>query len=160
MSNINDLQEQFENLIKQGQELLEKMKENNIADASKKVERWKPKYGDHYYYIDSFGDVGEAYYDTNAYGDLFRYKTGNHFKTEEEAHKELDRRLAEQELLDMCDDSGVIEIGFDIDNREFCAMGEDSDYLFSPYRFATEESAKKAIYTLGEDKLKLIFRID
>ena len=33
MNNISDLQEQFENLIKQGQELLEKMKE----EQSKRV---------------------------------------------------------------------------------------------------------------------------
>ena len=41
MNNTNNLQEQFENLIKQGQELLEKMKENQNADVSKKVR--KPK---------------------------------------------------------------------------------------------------------------------
>ena len=161
MNKINDLQEQFESLIKQGQELLEKMKENHIADVSKKVKRWQPKYGDNYYYVDSLGDVGAVYYDTSAYGDLFRHKTGNCFRTEEEAQKELDRRIAEQEILDLCDWDGEEKayiVDYDVKTNKFSWNWFYE--ITSPYRFATEESVKKAIDTLGTDKLKLIFRID
>ena len=120
-----------------------------------------PKDGEHYYYVDSLGDVGESYYDTNDYGDLFRHKTGNCFKTEEEAQKERGRRLAEQELLALCDgESGdVAEIYFrSIDSR--FAVTVISPCVSSPYHFATKESAQKAIDTLGKEKLKLIFRIE
>lgn len=37
MNNVNNLQEQLENLIKRGQELLEKMKEEHFGDVSKGV---------------------------------------------------------------------------------------------------------------------------
>lgn len=134
---------------------MEKLREEKI-----KTKRWKPKDGETYWYLYSDGTFERGFWILQNAILLGRYKIGNCFKSKKDAQKELDRRLAEQELLDMCDNSGVIEIGFDIDNREFCAMGEDSDYLFSPYRFATEESAQKAIDTLGEEKLKLIFRID
>ena len=123
------------------------------------TKRWKPEEGKGYYAIWSHGRIDFYRWD-NDIEDNNCFKLGNCFKSEEEAQKELDRRITERELLDLCDDSGFIEIGFDVDNREFCAMGEDSDYLFSPYRFATEESAQNAIKQLGEDKLKLIFRID
>lgn len=129
-----------------------------FVDATKKV-RWKPKNGDIYFIIRGSGETEwETWVDSK--WDIGCYDFHNCFETEEQAQKELDRKLAEQELLDMCDDSGVVEIGFDVDNREFCAMGEDSDYLFSPYRFATEKSCKKAIKQLGTEKLKLIFRFD
>ena len=86
----------------------------------------------------------------------------NVFRTREEAEKELARRKAETELLDMCDWTSDCDrtwvIFHDKNTSHF-----DVDYYFSrqhgAYNFASEESARKAIDTLGEEKLKLIFRI-
>lgn len=122
------------------------------------TKRWKPVKGQDYYFIGIDLGIYNILWNNDTI-DNCHFKVGNCFKSKEQAQKELDRRIAEQELLDFCGDSGIIEIGFDIDNREFCAMGEYSDYLFSPYRFATKESCQKAIDTLGTEKLKLIFRI-
>lgn len=162
MNNIKDLQEQFENFIKQGQELLEKMKEECISDVSKKVKRWKPKDGDVYYGVVADGTIKRITWD-NDIVDCGYYKMGNCFKTEEEALKELDRRFAEQELLDMCDGSSDddyrVEIGYDRDADLF-ETGQYGGMLGSCYHFASVKSAQKAIDTLGTDKLKLIFRID
>lgn len=162
MSNMNDLQERFENLIKQGKELLEKMKEECIADNGKKVKRWKPIDGDVYYSVMLDGAIKRLPWD-NDIADNNHYKFGNCFKTEEEAQKELDRRLAEQELLDLCDGSSDddywVEIGYDRDTDLF-ETGQYGRMVGNCYHFASEESAQKAIDMLGTEKLKLIFRID
>ena len=161
MNNINNLQEQFENLIKQGQELLEKMKEERFADVSKKVKRWKPKDGDVYYGVMSDGNIRTNIWESDVF-DCGYYSIGNCFKTEEEAQKELNRRRAEQELLDMCDwkDGECAEIVYDFEDKEFSVEYAFTTSCYSPYRFATKESCQKAIDTLGTEKLKLIFRID
>lgn len=162
MNNVNDLQEQFENLIKQGQELLEKMKENQNADVSKKV-RWKPKVGDVYYYITTTGGIDYFKWvgTSGSSTDDRLYEINNCFQTMEEAQKELDRRIAERELLDMCDWESD-SVYFIVFNKDIDTFDTDSYNTFipTPYRFATYESCQKAIDTLGEEKLKLIFRID
>lgn len=162
MNNINDLREQFENLIKRGQELLEKMKENQNSDVSKKV-RWMPKNGECYYVVNGGGEITSKGWGDDIY-DEGCYNLNNVFKTEEDAHKELDRRLAEQELLDMVDaktsdenDKWFIEY----DPRGPVFYPNNTVFrLTTPFLFATEESCQQAINTLGEDKLKLIFRIN
>ena len=161
MNNINDLQEQFENLIKQGQELLEKMKETQIADVSK-TKRWKPKDGDVYYGVVADGTIKRITWNDDII-DYGYYKLGNCFETDEEAQKELDRRFAEQELLDMCDGSSDddywVEINYDKDTDLF-ETGQYGRMVGNCYHFASGKSAQKAIETLGTEKLKLIFRIE
>lgn len=164
MNNINDLQEQLENIIKQGQELLEKMKEERISYVSK-TKRWKPKKGESYWYV---ADHGRCVLTTSRCSELDeeRFEFSNVYQTDKEAQKELDRRRSEQELLDMCDRDGDIEIRCNPNSGEFeasgfdCLFGEERSFVWSPYRFSTKESCQKAIDTLGSEKLKLIFRID
>lgn len=133
---------------------------NHFGDTNKKVRRWTPELCKYYYYVSQEQRrVVQDYYGGFDYENNL-YTFGNCFKTEEEAQKELDRRLAEQEILDFCDldvrkpyqiSYYVSEMGF----KPVSFGGYDS-----PYRFASEESAQKAIDTLGTEKLKLIFRID
>lgn len=160
MNNINDLKEQLENLIKQGQELLEKMKER-VADTSK-TKRWKPKDGETYWYIYGDGTIDYDFWTSKNDILLGRYKLGNCFETEEEAQKELERRIVEQELLDLCDwkNGACAEIMYDFMDKEFSVGYPCTETCYSPYRFASKKSCQKAIDTLGTEKLKLIFRID
>lgn len=131
----------------------------HIGDTNKKVRRWKPKNGDDYYGVTGDGNIKSIIWNTDVV-DCGYYQIGNCFKTEEEAQKELDRRFAEQELLDFCD--------WDVTEPYHIAYGRHEDIFhptlymgaYCPYRFASEESAQKAIDTLGTEKLKLIFRID
>ena len=151
------IQNDFNEFMKQAKELVEK---ERVAEASK-TKRWKPKDNDMYFFIDSVGMISEDWYTCGCKTDVFRNTTSNCFQTKEEAQKELDRRLAEQELLDMCDWGGgekVYLIEYN-DQRDFFDWNL-FDYIYSPYRFATQESCQKAIDTLGTEKLKLIFRID
>ena len=143
----------------QYQEYMELKKQ--FADASKKV-RWKPKQGDEFFCVDSAGKIEKSFFTPNLNADIFRYRIGNCFQTEEEAKKEFNRMIAERELLDMADGSlngGWYEIEYipKEDCFDYCGYSEISS---SCYRFASKESARKAIDTLGTEKLKLIFRID
>lgn len=132
-----------------------------FADASKKV-RWKPALGDTFFLITTTTHIDSMRYLTGN-SDVCEkiFKTGNCFQTREEAQKELDRRIAELELLDLCDWEGD-SVYFIIFNKTIDTFDTDSYNTFipTPYRFASEESAQEAIDTLGTEKLKLIFRID
>lgn len=158
MTDIFEMEKEFDALVKKGQELIEKLKKEKS-----KPKRWKPKDGETYWYIYGDGTIEYGFWTSKDNTVLGRYKLGNCFKTQEAAQKELDRRIAEQELLDMCDGSSTdcfwAEIGYDRDTDLFEA-GEYGRMVGSCYHFATEESAQKAIDTLSTEKLKLIFRID
>lgn len=162
--NIEEMEKEFNQLMKQGQELLEKMKETEIADVSKKVKRWKPKLEDEYFCVDSIGGIKKTFFSLNSNTDVFNHRIGNCFKTEEEAQKELDRRIAEQELLDMVDakmsDENCKWI-IEYDPRGPVFYPNNAFFRFTtPLLFSSKESCQKAIDTLGDDKLNLIFRID
>ena len=131
-----------------------------VADATKKV-RWKPKEGEPYWHIYDDGTIDYDFWTSENDILLGRYKLGNCFETEGEAQKELDRRIAERELLDLCDWEGEESAYFiEYNDKRDVFYWDWFNFIYSPYRFATDESVKKAIDTLGEEKLKLIFRID
>ena len=124
------------------------------------IKRWFPKKDEQYYSI--YNCEVESCHNISNETAKKQYDVNNIFKTREEAEKELSRRKAETELLDMCDwtaDSDRMWMIFY--DRGFSHF--NTDYYFSqqhtPYCFASEESARKAIDKLGEEKLKLIFRI-
>jgi hypothetical protein len=124
------------------------------------TKRWKPKDGETYFFILADGDIVPRIWENDVVdNDCFRL--GNCFETEEEAQKEFDRKLVEQELLDLCDwESGEwVCIRYDVGRKlfDFASFGF---LVYSPYRFASLTSCRRAIDTLGTEKLKLIFRID
>jgi hypothetical protein len=153
------IQADFDEFMKSAKEFIEKEKAKHISQQEKKVRRWKPEKGDDFWFLAGTSIVKSIYSD----GDIDKciFKAGDGFKTKDEAQKELNRRIAEQELLDMCDWNGeesvyLIEYNDQRDVFEWNWY----EYIYSPYRFASKESAQKAIDTLGPEKLKLIFRID
>lgn len=154
---VFEMQKEFDALMKRGQELIKMLKENQ----SEKVKRWKPKQGDEFFCVDSCGKIEKTFFTTNLNADLFRYASGNCFKTEAEAKKHFDRMLAEQELLDMCDWDGgeLYSIYYVISDNDF-VITRYVNITHAPYRFASRESAQKAINKLGKEKLKLVFRVD
>ena len=155
---IFEMQKEFDELMKSAQALIEKLKENQ----SKMVKRWKPNKGEEYFCVDSVGKIEKSFFTPNLNADIFRYTVGNCFKTEQEAQKELDRMVTEQELLDMCDWNNGTDLMWSIlysfsDGSFDCSW---SSLTHSPYRFSSKESCEKAIEQLGTEKLKLVFRID
>lgn len=158
---MNDIFEQIQNdfneFMKQAKELVEKHQNANTS----KTKRWKPKNNEKYFYITPDFKLNAEYFEGQF--DEECWGGGNCFKTKEQAQKELDRRLAEQELLDMCDwKCGLprYEIDFDVNSDIFLVFGDLGSLISSPYRFSSEESCQQALDTLGTEKLKLIFRID
>lgn len=159
---IFEMQKEFDELMKSAQALIEKLKKEQVADDRKKVDRWKPKDGDRVWFINDNGDLEDTTYLEGC--DELSFKLGNRFKTEAEALKELDRRIAEKELLDMVDskmsdknDKWFIEY----DTQESYFYPNNTFFRFTtPFIFSSKESCEKAINKLGEDKLKLVFRID
>ena len=137
-----------------------KIAELEEALKESEIKRWFPKKDEQYYSI--YNCEVESCHNISNETAKKQYDVNNIFKTREEAEKELSRRKAETELLDMCDwtaDSDRMWMIFY--DRGFSHF--NTDYYFSqqhtPYCFASEESARKAIDKLGEEKLKLIFRI-
>lgn len=144
--------------IKECQEALERSKKTKLAIPF--VPEEKEKYW-YYSYSGEILDTSNENYD----GDVNQIKTGNSFRTEEEAKLAYEKRCAETELLMMCDGLDVIEVcvkvfipRFDRDDEHWYAEFWDT-FLFSPYRFASEESCQAAIDKLGDRKLRLIFNI-
>lgn len=95
--------------------------------------------------------------------DMINFEIKEQSQFELKDRRELERMIAEQELLDMCDGSSDddywVEIGYDRDTDLF-ETGQYGRMVGSCYHFTSDESARKAIDTLGTDKLKLIFRIE
>lgn len=159
MTDIFNMEEEFNALIKAGQQLIEKLKKEQVVDATE-TKRWKPKVDEGYHCVLGHGVININVWVEDV-TDCGYYKLGNCFKTEEEAQKELDRRIAEQELLELADwdDDIVYCIVYNQISESF-DINLHNNFIPTPYRFASEESCKKAIDTLGIEKLKLIFRID
>lgn len=164
-----------ENGVKVSKEKLVELKEQ-LENYGK---RWKPKNGETYWCLTA-GGLYEHIFGSGDKCDELYYNIGNCFKTYDEAKKSMDRRLAEQDILNMCDstDTDIITKSYWYINIKVTASdGWDADGLFhifhqrfyvressdddaaTPYRFSTAENCQKAIDTLGEEKLKLIFRI-
>lgn len=123
-----------------------------------------PSKGDTYYYIDDEGNVSYSKLycpEDTSYIDINRRNIGNIFKTKEEAEFERERLKVLNELKSLSDDDQE----WDNENTHYYIVYElDSDKLnvwynriaklTHPYWFKSEESAKNAIETIGEDRLK------
>lgn len=88
------------NELKQKIEELEKEVNSPESEGIKKGVRWKPEYGEKYYYLDDGGGINYAYW-SNDNIDLFRFNTGNCFKTEQEAEDYKENLLTKQALKDL-----------------------------------------------------------
>lgn len=118
---------------------------------------WCPKNGEFYFYIDDYDEIYKAMW-VDSRIDKLRFQNHNVFQTKKEAKIELERRSVERKLLGLSDSDFGLHwtIGYDEFEEKFVV--KSFDVIYSPYRFATKDSALEAIKIIGEDKLKLIFR--
>ena len=162
MKNKEELSKTITELQKQltiAQEQLNECEENPNK-------RWRADEGCEYFYLTSFGVIFSEI-ESNDKVDVNRYCIGNYFKTRENAEEYMERLLAEQELLDMCDD--VSDISWRVECNKFsifynCPQRQFeyvmwNKFQWSNYNFSTKERAKEAIEKLGKEKLKLIFGV-
>lgn len=97
--NKQQMLEQIDEL-KQKIEELEKEITSPEFEGIKKSVRWKPECDEEYFYIDSFGGICHDDW-CDDYQDLFRFNTGNCFKTEQEALDFKENLLTKQQLKDL-----------------------------------------------------------
>ena len=103
MKNKEELSKTITELQKQltiAQEQLKECEENSNK-------RWRADEGCEYFYLNSFGVISSKI-ESNWGVDVHRYRIGNYFKTRENVEEYMERLLAEQELLDMCEDASDI----------------------------------------------------
>lgn len=136
-----------------------KYKIEKIPQKPKTV--WDLKYGDDYWYINSFGHVRKTTYGLE---DDFKrmIECGNAFLTEEEAKHEVERRKCEaillkygtRDMISLKDYADKYYIMYDNTEKNVdvscCTFRQNQGTIY----FETIELANKAIYECGEDRLK------
>lgn len=125
--NKQELQNKIEDLEKQLAEVKEQV--NSIEfEGIKKGVRWKPKCGVVYFYLKHDGYIGSTHWgieDT----DLFRFNTGNCFKTEQEAEEYKENLLTKQALKDLALElNNGVEIDWDNKSQSSCYIFYEYDY--------------------------------
>ena len=142
--------EELENKIKELVSEIERLKEE------KKNEVWEPKDGEEYWFIYHTGAELSTSWHSDAV-DEKRYKIGNVFKTEEEARFRVEQLKVEAELR---------RFGrkFVPNSRNYCLRYDhESKVMYIEYfssiqdggiYFYTEDIARRAIDTVGEDRIK------
>lgn len=103
--------------LKQKIEELEKEVNSPEFEGIKKGVRQMPKKGEVYYFVDSAGYVSHTYW-AGGEDDLFRFNTGNCFKTEQEAIDFKENLLIKQQLKDLALElNNGVKIDWEDDNQ-------------------------------------------
>lgn len=134
--------------------------------------RWKAQKYKGYYYIGSNGCIYVTQ-DTGSTFDEKIYKLGNYFKTKEEAEFELNKRLVYQELKDYALEHNECELDWTDRYQVKWSIYYETGYPCLKYNdvytfcdigqiyFSSEEIARKAAKTIGEDRIKkYLFGVD
>ena len=161
MDNLEDLKKQISDL---------QSKVDKIENESKKEnKRWRARINNPYFYVDDFGEV-DGCHEYNEYGDNYRYKTRNYFKSEEEAEEYQEIMNTYYDLMDLAEE---LNKGSKIDWNDEDQCKYSFYYKYDCDSFETlfahsyknsgqiycldEDFLKKAIKKIGEDKLKKLF---
>lgn len=134
--NKEELKNKIEDLEKQFKKQIAELKEqvNSVEDKEiKKSVRQMPKYDERYYYISDSGVIiSTPWYSTDS--DIFRFNTGNCFKTEQEAKDYKENILTKQALKDLALElNNGVEIDWnDRNQKKYCFVyshnGNKLDY--------------------------------
>jgi hypothetical protein len=153
-------------------ELLAKAEEmKQLIEKAKKEETW-PNYHDAYWYASGNGHVYRDCWE-NTIDDLNRQKFGNIHRSRAEAEDYVQKRLVQVELENLAKKSWK-EYGKQLDWNTNC---QNKHHIFYDYQtdelsvsanskcqhimqvfFPTIESAKEAISTIGEERLKVLLK--
>ena len=113
---------------------------------------WKPKHGDEYFWIDECGSILPGTFYRDSLYDQQRLTFGNVYRTEKEAEKARDRRLAKVRLQrtstfkpDFKNGKGGWAVYYDHGHETLAVCELDDCDAGEPVRYATREDAKKSI---------------
>ena len=126
---------------------------------------WKPKHGDEYFWIDECGSILPGTFYRDSLYDQQRLTFGNVYRTEKEAEKARDRRLAKVRLQrtstfepDFENGKGGWIVYYDHGHETLAVCELDDCDAGEPVRYATREEAKKSIEE-NEQDWKIYFGI-
>lgn len=147
---IMDKIEELENKIKELSEEIERLK------AEKEKEVWKPKCGDKYWLISHNGYVVQVrWMGDEAEDDI--YAIGNVFRTQEEAEFRVEQLKVEAELRRFArpfeENKSNWTMIYEADHKKIATYNYTSFQIHNIH-FPSEEIAKQAIETVGEDRIK------
>lgn len=124
--------------------------------------RWKPKYSERYFTICADGQV-ELDRNTGTVYDEVAFSIGNYFKTEEEAEFEVERLKVLEELKEFSyefsdedwKDNDIVKFSmyYDYDYSKI-SIRNNTAWKYDSIYYKTEEDVQKAIYKIGEERLK------
>lgn len=138
-----------------------------IVEDKDKKECWKPQISEKYYYISAYKGGAKCAINAGDYIDSFNFSVGNFFKTKEEAEHMIEKLKIINELQKFAYENNEKEIDWNNFSQNKFYLIYDSevnnilvDYFsctrtnsFNIY-FTSFEIAKKAIKTIGEDRIK------
>lgn len=136
-----------------------------VVEENKESKVWKPEKDGHYYY-DNDGRTYQSSYCEDSI-DKCRLEFGNCFKTQEEAKHMVEKLRVIKELGDFALENNEEEIDWEnrgeanylITYNYACKELEIAYYYYTQYipfniYFTSREVARKAIETIGEDRIK------
>lgn len=165
----NNIVVNMENLTNEEREQLLKLVKKSNKTTKK---RWRAKSHETYYYI---GCDDHIYSTPEAYDQFDKklYKLGNYFKTKEEAEFEVNKRLVYQELKDYALEHNECELDWADTYQAKWLIYYETGYPCLKYSdvyticdigqiyFSSEEIARKAAKTVGEDRIeKYLFGVE
>ena len=119
---------------------------------------WEPKHGAEYFWIDECGSILPGTFYRDSLYDQQRLTFGNVYRTEKEAEKARDRRLAKVRLRrtstfepDFEDSRGGWVVYYNYKDKELYSYDTDYDDSGETIRYATEEDSRKSIKENRED---------
>lgn len=133
--------------------------------------RWKPENDKIFYFVDSDGDVVDAYFDNSSNYDVGRYITYNCFRTKEQAELEAEKILVRRMLEDIAkrlNKDRVIDhyknnlfkyyLYLDCDNKIYYGNHISISIQGAVYCLEGENFLNAAIREIGEERLKKYLR--
>lgn len=131
-----------------------------------KIKDWEPKKGDKYYYINDAGSIFN--YDCREdISDEAHLNIGNYFKTEEDAKHMVEKLKVIRKLQKFAYENNEKEINWNNEKQSKFFLYFDYylkrvrissciNWIYLPFNiyFNSEEIAKKAIDTIGEERIK------
>nr|DAT02675.1 MAG TPA: hypothetical protein [Caudoviricetes sp.] len=136
---------------------------NNFDEWFEKIEptnsiHWKPEQGDEYFWIDECGSILPGTFYRDSLYDQQRLTFGNVYRTEKEAEKARERRLAEVRLRqtstfepDFENRNGGWAVGYNHRLKMLIRSNIPSADFGEPVRYATAEDARRSIEENRED---------
>ena len=151
--NKEELKNKITDLEKQLAEVKEQVNYIEFEGVKKGV-REMPKKGEVYYFVDSAGYISHTCW-AGGEDDLFRFNTGNCFKTEQEAEEYKENLLTKQALKDLVLElNNGVEIDWNDCNRKYFIYLRDSEEVLGQH-YNISNNCRVVEYCLNENFLTI-----